>query len=197
MDASTYDAKTRILLAAKKLFAEQGFDATTVRQICVEADVNVAMVSYHFGGKENMFYAIFEHFFPSNALAEHAETLNKPIDGLKLIISEVIRYIEQDAEMGILLKREVLMQSPRTEVIRRYVHPIWLKLREILDQGRAIGVFRFQSLDHALLFTIAALIFPRGHAFLEPLLEHHSHRTEEIIEHTTQFVFGGLGYMEP
>ena len=49
------DMKMKILLAAKKLFAKHGYDATSVRQICEEAGANVALVSYYFGGKESVF----------------------------------------------------------------------------------------------------------------------------------------------
>ena len=54
--------KIRILLAAKKLFAKQGFDGTSVRQICEEAGANVALVSYYFGGKEKVFYGCSKIF---------------------------------------------------------------------------------------------------------------------------------------
>lgn len=67
MAAAESEMKMRILLAAKKLFAKQGFDGTSVRQICEEAGANVALVSYYFGGKENVFRALFENFFfPAN-----------------------------------------------------------------------------------------------------------------------------------
>ena len=62
------DMKMKILLAAKKLFAKHGYDATSVRQICEEAGANVALVSYYFGGKESVFYEIFNQFFPKNKI---------------------------------------------------------------------------------------------------------------------------------
>lgn len=67
MKAADIDVKMRILLAAKKLFAAQGFDRTSVRQICEEAGANVALISYYFGGKDNLFFALFEAFFLAGA----------------------------------------------------------------------------------------------------------------------------------
>ena len=61
--------KMKILLAAKKLFAKNGYEATSVRQICEEAGANVALVSYYFGGKESVFYEIFKQFFPNEQAA--------------------------------------------------------------------------------------------------------------------------------
>jgi len=48
----------KILDAAERLFAEQGF-AASLRDITNAAAANVAAVSYHFGGKEGLFRAVF------------------------------------------------------------------------------------------------------------------------------------------
>jgi AcrR family transcriptional regulator len=52
------DTKTRILDAAEKLFGERGFDATSLRDITTEADVNLAAVNYHFQSKESLIEAV-------------------------------------------------------------------------------------------------------------------------------------------
>lgn len=49
--------KDKIRVSAKKLFADQGFDATGIRDIAVEAGVNPAIVIRHFGSKERLFVA--------------------------------------------------------------------------------------------------------------------------------------------
>ena len=46
------ETKERILLAAQQLFAENGFEAVSLRKITTEALANVAAVNYHFGSKE-------------------------------------------------------------------------------------------------------------------------------------------------
>ncbi|MCG8583869.1 MAG: CerR family C-terminal domain-containing protein [Pirellulales bacterium] len=50
------DAKMRLLAAAGPVFAEKGFDATTVREICQAADVNVAAINYYFGDKKTLYF---------------------------------------------------------------------------------------------------------------------------------------------
>ena len=54
---SADDTKNKILDVAEKLFAENGLQATSLRQIINEAGVNVASVHYHFGSKN----VIIEH----------------------------------------------------------------------------------------------------------------------------------------
>jgi AcrR family transcriptional regulator len=48
------DTKQKILDAAERLIAEQGYAATSLRQIIGEAGVNLASVHYHFGSKEEL-----------------------------------------------------------------------------------------------------------------------------------------------
>jgi AcrR family transcriptional regulator len=52
-----------IINAAGSLFAEKGFAATTIRDICARADVNNAAVNYHFRDKENLFGEVVRYGF--------------------------------------------------------------------------------------------------------------------------------------
>ena len=62
------DTKTRILDAAEKLFGEKGFDATSLRDITAEADVNLAAVNYQFQSKDHLIdAAILRRALPVNS----------------------------------------------------------------------------------------------------------------------------------
>src|ERR671918_1522445 len=68
----------RLLEAAGEIFAEVGYRAATVRQICEKAAANIAAVNYHFGDKEGLYMAVLR-FVPDS----HAEKY--PLDvGLDL-----------------------------------------------------------------------------------------------------------------
>lgn len=54
------NSKEKILKAAIKLFAEKGFDGTSIREICKEAEVNICMISYYWGGKKELYQGIIE-----------------------------------------------------------------------------------------------------------------------------------------
>ena len=47
--------------AAKELFARQGFEGTTTRQIAERARVNEAIIFRHFPSKEDLYWAISEY----------------------------------------------------------------------------------------------------------------------------------------
>ena len=52
--------RERLLDAAERLFAERGFEATSLRDITAKAKANLAAVNYHFGSKEALVRAVFE-----------------------------------------------------------------------------------------------------------------------------------------
>ena len=51
-------ARERVLEAALDLFGERGLNGTTVRDIAARAKVNVAAISYHLGGKDELYRAV-------------------------------------------------------------------------------------------------------------------------------------------
>jgi len=59
LDASTEE---KILTAAKKIFTQRGYEATKVRDIAAEADINLSLVNYYFRSKEKL----FEHIMAEN-----------------------------------------------------------------------------------------------------------------------------------
>lgn len=52
--------RNRILDVAERLFVRHGYDGTSLRMITGEAQVNLAAVNYHFGGKEALMEAVLK-----------------------------------------------------------------------------------------------------------------------------------------
>jgi AcrR family transcriptional regulator len=55
----------RIIEAAGPIFAQKGFAATTVREICATAKVNQAAINYYFGSKESLYKEVFASTYSS------------------------------------------------------------------------------------------------------------------------------------
>jgi len=54
--------KNKILDAAEKLFADKGFNGTSLREITSLAEVNLAAVNYHFGSKKELIKAVMSRY---------------------------------------------------------------------------------------------------------------------------------------
>ena len=52
--------RDRLIEVAAEMFADRGFEKTTVREICAAAGANLAAVNYHFGGKDGLYHAVVQ-----------------------------------------------------------------------------------------------------------------------------------------
>lgn len=64
--------RDRIVKAAERLFADRGYEATSVRAIVAKARVNQAAINYHFAGKDGLYREVLRAAF--RALTEHQLT---------------------------------------------------------------------------------------------------------------------------
>jgi AcrR family transcriptional regulator len=55
--------RERIMKAAERLFAERGYDGTSIRAIVGKARVNQAAINYHFGGKDGLYREVLRQAF--------------------------------------------------------------------------------------------------------------------------------------
>jgi AcrR family transcriptional regulator len=110
-------ARTRILNAAEKVFADVGFDAASLRQIAVEADVPVALVSYHYEGKFGLYREVFRSRSPRTveqrraglALAQMETDRRRRLEMiLRAMLAPMLtlRTLEGGAYFGVILARE-------------------------------------------------------------------------------------------
>ena len=98
--------RERILDTAEELFALHGYDGVTLRQIATGADVDVALASYHFGKKLDLFNAVFERRAASlnesrlEALLACQTSAGKKGPSVEEIIEAFLRPLELAQETG-------------------------------------------------------------------------------------------------
>ena len=73
------NTRTRLLTTACRLFAEKGFQETTIADICRQAEANIASVNYHFRDKENLYLEAWRYAFQLD-LAAHPADGGTPFD---------------------------------------------------------------------------------------------------------------------
>lgn len=55
--------KARILEAAEEVFASEGFEGASTREIAAKAGVNISSLHYHWKSKETLYYAVFQSIY--------------------------------------------------------------------------------------------------------------------------------------
>src|SRR4051794_16764001 len=94
------ETRRRVLEAATRLFAADGFKKVTVREICREAGANVAAVNYHFGDKLGLYQEVMaramEIMRETTAMAqregEGRPAEEKLVAFVRVIVERVIRH---------------------------------------------------------------------------------------------------------
>src|SRR5260370_21733269 len=71
MPADSSATKARILAAAERLFADNGFDGVSLRAIAREAKVQIALIHYHFESKEGLYRAVWRERYAPLADKRH------------------------------------------------------------------------------------------------------------------------------
>lgn len=157
--------KMRILSAAAKLFDVYGYHGTSVRQIAEEAQVNLALISYHFQGKQGVLEVLISTYFETlfRLLAEQ-ETENKGLEPFAKLVG-VIRlyvYFQRDhAAITRLIQRELSVESMLArEVMTLYIHRWKHGFGKVVEEGISAGKFAAIPLDKVLLTISSLLIYP-------------------------------------
>lgn len=96
MPPSSDDTRTRLVEAAGLMFADKGFDAAGVREICHEAKANVAAIKYYFGDKRSLYKAVLEHVHVckenlGQVMASEEWQAQTPLQQLKSFILEMVK----------------------------------------------------------------------------------------------------------
>ena len=74
--------RDRLLDSAEQLFADHGFDGTSIRDLAAAAGCNIASVNYYFGGKEKLYVEIWRshlHLLRETRIASIDKVLSESV----------------------------------------------------------------------------------------------------------------------
>jgi len=134
--------RERLLDAAVELFARYGFKGASVRQICDRARANPAAISYHFGGKRQLYRAALRR------VADQVATTVGPIEHesaapeeLVLIATRAVcnTLLDDDAAVRFILRDLAEGGEAVAEALAPALRGVFQRLMERADEGGAVS----------------------------------------------------------
>jgi AcrR family transcriptional regulator len=158
------DTKSRILDSAEKLFGLNGFEATSLRDITAEAQVNLAAVNYHFQSKESLIDAVIaRRIEPVNRRRFEMLEAAGPHPSLEQILTAFVGpLLDQDLSSVVPLMGRMMSDPTQfvERVFKKYLTPVSRRFQEALhhelpDLPRAELVWRLFFTGGAMAHTMS------------------------------------------
>lgn len=191
----------RLLDAAAQIFAEKGFEAASIREICKQADANVAAINYYFGDKERLYKEAVKYAnrgciegAPLPEWAPRTPPVQKLCDFIRVIVARMLSP-QSPASLQLMMREMAQPSAACEEVVRDYIQPIAHKLRGIIEelfpaateQQRILIAFSIVGQCHFYRSQRAVASLLIGEEAFQQL------STEIVTEHITAFTLRALG----
>lgn len=138
----THSSHDRILMAAKRLFASNGFENTSTVSIARTAGTSESQLMKHFGSKQGLLLAIFDRGWASMNDRIQAIRPSSPADRLLSVLEAITIELENDPELKTLSMLEARrMRKDGTDVLttrgsRQYRELLDGILQDMRNQGQ-------------------------------------------------------------
>jgi AcrR family transcriptional regulator len=141
------DKQVQILEAAEQLFADKGFEGTSVRDVAEVANVNVAMISYYFGSKEKMLDSLFSYRSEASLMKLESMLYHKNITTLQKMNMLIDYYIDkiqdQPCFYKIMMREQVANFRPTTTaMIMDFKRKNQALIEQLIHEGQKKGEFK-------------------------------------------------------
>ena len=205
---SSEEPRERILSAAGREFAERGYEAATVRDICAAAGVNVAAVNYYFGDKRRLYIESVKHAheqrvrqLPLPEWGDHVPPERRLHDFVSNLLQRMLGVGQPPWQVRLMM-REVLQPTEACrELVEDYMRPHFAVLVSILGD---LAVCRLadpelrrlamsvvgQCFVYRAAGEVVAMLVPRDE--LASL-----HTPAGLADHVTRFTLAALGLAPP
>ena len=152
------EKQLQIIQTAEKLFADKGFDGTSVRDIADDAGVNVAMISYYFGSKEKLLEALFTYRAMDSAKKLEDLFQLKELTTLEKVYLMIDYYIDkfqtQHCFHKIMMSEQVNNKRGTThELIHHFKKRNQQLVKQLIHEGQKNGEFS-KNIDVPMLMAL-------------------------------------------
>ena len=129
--------KRKIFETSMKLFAQKGYDATSIEEITATVGVAKGTLYYHFSSKEEIFNFLVEEGVKllQNSIDIKTEKLPNYIDKLKAIVLIQIKVVNKYEDLITILLSQFFGNEERNQMCQKYIYNYINKIEEIVKKG--------------------------------------------------------------
>jgi len=181
----TPETREDILVAARRAFADRGYEATSLRSIANRVHVDPALLMHYFGSKEGLFLAALEVTFEPSALFSGLDNLDSR-EAARLIVDRYLSVLDQERTRDVVLSlvRSAVSSERAATMLREFlVEEMLASLGALI--GRPDGQLR-ASLVVAQLIGIAML---RHVVKLEPVVRASRDELVSVVAPLSRVIF--------
>ena len=151
--------KRKIFETSMKLFAEKGYDATSIEEITASVGVAKGTLYYHFTSKEEIFNFLVEEGIKlmQNSIDIKTAKLTNYIDKLKAIVLIEIKVVVKYENLITILLSQFWGKEARHKMCKQQVYNYISKIEDIVKEGIAKGEIK-QGNPEAIASEIYGLI---------------------------------------
>jgi AcrR family transcriptional regulator len=193
------DTTRRILAAASEEFAQRGFASARVRQIVDAAQVNLAAVNYHFGGKEGLYAATLRHLARQRRPVPHERRGQSAQERLhRHVYAMLERFIgsRRASPLSRILAHEAMNPTAHLDhLIEDLIGPELEVVRLIVRElaGEAMGEAAAAECAASVMGQCLFYLYSRGPIDrLHPELTRGPDACKRLSRHITDFSLAGI-----
>ena len=195
------DPRRKLMQAAREVFAEAGYQAATVREICTRAGNNVAAVNYHFGDKYGLYTEILKDEVQSyrDAFPEKLLEQLPPEEALRLFIQSVFRHVANTDRPAwhtrVMMHELAVPTQGLSAVVELIIRPKMMSLGGIV--GRFLGLSPMDPKTRLCAHSVMGQMVHYAHgrptlALLWPDWKIDEGQLEVIANHIAEFSIAAL-----
>ena len=136
--------KRKIFETAMKLFAEKGYEATSVEEITATVGVAKGTLYYHFSSKEEIYNFLIDEGMKllHNSIEIKTENVADPVAKLKAVIIIQLKVIMKYDEFITILLSQIWGSEPRHQHFRKSIYEYIDVIKGIIEEGMKKGVIK-------------------------------------------------------
>jgi AcrR family transcriptional regulator len=195
---TTTGTKEELLRTAQALFAERGYDGTSVRAITSAAHANLGAVTYHFGSKDALYDAVAESLMrPMRArIVETIQTGGGPLERIEALVRTVFHHLQSNPDLPRFMVQLLAGGRPVPPIMADLLRANHALIADLIATGQTEGTIRGGSPRLMALSIVAQpiwLAIVRNVLFQAIGLDQDDpHTRDEIVENAVRFVRAGL-----